>query len=192
MSPPTAVPDRALGARGRPSQGKQRIHPDRHTLTAPPQPPTPTPTTGRAAFAEPPSAARSWAGLRTARPSTAAAAGEVALAAATAAPKQQYNLGLTPVVESAEALALTSTRGGAAPAAGNDGLKQSLKVGSFFFLWYLFNIGYNIYNKKALNALPLPWTVGLIQLSLGLLYVFPLWLFGLRKVRAGLHTLEPV
>ena len=28
--------------------------------------------------------------------------------------------------------------------------------GSFFALWYLFNIGYNIYNKKALNVLPCP------------------------------------
>lgn len=91
-----------------------------------------------------------------------------------------YNLQPTPVV--APKL-LVSRRGGAvATATGSDaGVKQTLKVGSFFFLWYLFNIGYNIYNKKALNVLPLPWMVGLVQLSLGLLYVFPLWLFGIRK-----------
>jgi hypothetical protein len=44
------------------------------------------------------------------------------------------------------------------------------------------NAGYNIYNKKALNVLPLPWLVGLVQLSIGLSYVFPLWLTGIRKV----------
>ncbi len=140
---------------------------------------------GRPAFAEPPSAARSWAGLRTARSTTAAgaAAGDVALAAAANA-KPLYNLQPTPIVD-AEALApLTAARGGASAAAEQGGVKSTLRVGSFFFLWYLFNIGYNIYNKKALNALPLPWTVGLIQLSLGLLYVFPLWILGLRKVRA--------
>ena len=28
---------------------------------------------------------------------------------------------------------------------------------------YLFNIGYNIYNKKALNALPMPYTMATLQ-----------------------------
>eukprot|EP00965_Chrysotila_dentata_P147358 4864537-Pleurochrysis_carterae.AAC.1 len=28
---------------------------------------------------------------------------------------------------------------------------------------YLFNIGYNIYNKKALNALPIPYTMAALQ-----------------------------
>ena len=36
---------------------------------------------------------------------------------------------------------------------------ETLKTGSFFALWYLFNIGYNIYNKKALNALPIPYSM---------------------------------
>lgn len=90
-------------------------------------------------------------------------------------------------VEAVDTKALVSqTRGGAAAAAPQkSSMAQTLKVGSFFFLWYFFNIGYNIYNKKALNALPLPWTVGLVQLSLGLLYVFPLWLTGLRKVSSS-------
>lgn len=84
---------------------------------------------------------------------------------------------------SAAKAVIPQARGGATAAAPSQGgLMQTLKVGSFFFLWYAFNIGYNIYNKKALNALPLPWLVGLAQLSLGLLYVFPLWLTGLRKV----------
>ena len=52
----------------------------------------------------------------------------------------------------------------AAPAPEKDGLMETLTTGSFFALWYLFNIGYNIYNKKALNALPIPFV--LIQLLL--------------------------
>lgn len=55
------------------------------------------------------------------------------------------------------------------------------KVGAYFGLWYLFNIGYNIYNKRALNILPVPWLVASTQLGIGLLYVFPLWLTKLRK-----------
>jgi hypothetical protein len=156
------------------AQPHQHQHP--HPLHPHPLHTTPT-NPGRAAFAEPPSAARSWAGLRTGRAAATAAA-------AIGTQQPLYNLQPTPIVES-ETLALATTRGGASGAAApaEGGMKRTVTVGSFFFLWYLFNIGYNIYNKKALNALPLPWTVGLIQLSLGLLYVFPLWLFGLRKVR---------
>jgi len=58
-------------------------------------------------------------------------------------------------------------------------LGKKLKVGGYFALWYAFNIGYNIYNKKVLNLAPdLPWIVGLLQLVLGLVYVLPLWLTG--------------
>ena len=37
----------------------------------------------------------------------------------------------------------------AAEATESDGVFETLKTASFFALWYLFNIGYNIYNKKA-------------------------------------------
>eukprot|EP01035_Chromulina_nebulosa_P026336 gene26336-34453_t len=61
-------------------------------------------------------------------------------------------------------------------------LIKKLKIGSLFGLWYALNIGYNIYNKKVLNAIPeLTYTVALLQLFLGLFYVFPVWIFGLRK-----------
>lgn len=58
---------------------------------------------------------------------------------------------------------------------------EALKVGSYFALWYLFNIAYNIYNKKALNVLDYPWTVATIQMGTGILYFVPLWLLGIRK-----------
>lgn len=57
----------------------------------------------------------------------------------------------------------------------------TLKVTAYFGLWYLFNIGYNIYNKRVLNVLPLPWIIASAQLGIGLLYVFPLWATKLRK-----------
>ncbi|CAM9748201.1 unnamed protein product [Ectocarpus sp. 13 AM-2016] len=56
-----------------------------------------------------------------------------------------------------------------------------VKVTAYFGLWYLFNIGYNIYNKRVLNILPMPWLIASAQLGIGLLYVFPLWLTKLRK-----------
>lgn len=40
---------------------------------------------------------------------------------------------------------------------------------------------YNIYNKRILNILPMPWLMASAQLGIGLLYVFPLWLTKLRK-----------
>ncbi|KAJ1457833.1 triose-phosphate transporter family-domain-containing protein [Pelagophyceae sp. CCMP2097] len=75
-------------------------------------------------------------------------------------------------------------------------MADTLKTGSFFALWYMFNIGYNIYNKKALNAMPLPWTIATIQMAVGIPYVFTLWATGLRKapkLSAGnVKTLMPV
>jgi len=77
-----------------------------------------------------------------------------------------------------------------------DGLMETLTTGSYFALWYLFNIGYNIYNKKALNAMPIPWTMATLQLFVGIPYCFVLWLTGLRKAPKlstdNVKTLVPV
>jgi solute carrier family 35 protein E1 len=51
----------------------------------------------------------------------------------------------------------------------------------YIALWYIFNIGYNIYNKTALNIYPFPWAVALWQMAFGWLIFVPLWLFGIRK-----------
>ena len=84
----------------------------------------------------------------------------------------------------------------AAADAPKDGLMETLTTGSFFALWYLFNIGYNIYNKKALNALPIPWTMATLQLFVGIPYCFALWLTGVRKAPKlsgdNVKTLFPV
>lgn len=95
-------------------------------------------------------------------------------------------------------LALSSS-GGAAAVAEEDSsssMVETLKVASYFALWYLFNIGYNIYNKQALNALDFPWTIATIQMATGILYFVPLWLLGLRKAPKlsmdELKTLIPI
>ena len=61
------------------------------------------------------------------------------------------------------------------------GASETLQVGSYFALWYLFNIGCNIYNKKALNAVAYPWSVATVQMIGGCFYLVPLWLTGARR-----------
>ena len=101
----------------------------------------------------------------------------------------------------ATAVALSATGGGAAAKteddSGNGALKGGvLLTGGYFALWYLFNIGYNIYNKQALNVLAYPWTVATIQMATGIPYFCALWALGIRKAPklslADLKTLFPV
>ena len=67
--------------------------------------------------------------------------------------------------------------GAAAPGSA----RRSARLAAYFALWYAFNIGYNIYNKRFLNAVPLPWTAATVQLCAGVPYVALLWASGLRK-----------
>lgn len=62
-----------------------------------------------------------------------------------------------------------------------DDLKRKLRLTVLFFLWYVLNVGYNIGNKRVLNALPIPWTAATIELFFGFPYVALLWSTGLRK-----------
>lgn len=76
------------------------------------------------------------------------------------------------------------------------GLAETLQIGTYFALWYLFNIAYNIYNKQALNVLSYPWTIATIQMATGILYFVPMWLLKLRKApklsMSDLKTLFPI
>ena len=76
------------------------------------------------------------------------------------------------------------------------GLMATLEVGTYFALWYLFNIAYNIYNKQALNVLDYPWTIATIQMVTGIAYFVPLWILGIRKApklnAEELKTLVPI
>ena len=42
---------------------------------------------------------------------------------------------------------------------------QRVKVGSYFSLWFALSTGYAVCNKRATNALPLPWLVANIARS---------------------------
>jgi solute carrier family 35 protein E1 len=103
--------------------------------------------------------------------------------------------------KSSSSLALSSdainTSGGAkAKEPEKSNMLETLTVGTYFGLWYLFNIAYNIYNKRSLNVLDYPWTVATIQMAAGILYFAPLWLLGIRKApklsKDDLKTLFPI
>jgi len=59
-------------------------------------------------------------------------------------------------------------------------LYSQLKIISYFALWYILNIQYNIVNKLLLNIIPLPITIGTAQFFVGSLYVAMTWLTKLR------------
>ena len=61
---------------------------------------------------------------------------------------------------------------------------KAFKVFIYISLWYLISIFYNIYNKKALNLLKLPWFVATTQMGMGLFIVLPLWITTLRELPA--------
>lgn len=73
-------------------------------------------------------------------------------------------------------------RGGDEEATGEKKtLWQQFSVFFYIGLWYVFNIGYNIYNKKALITYPYPWACALWQMAFGFLIFVPLWITGVRK-----------
>mmetsp|Transcript_28885 Transcript_28885/g.42817 ORF Transcript_28885/g.42817 Transcript_28885/m.42817 type:complete len:390 (+) Transcript_28885:62-1231(+) len=102
----------------------------------------------------------------------------------------------------ATALALSSSGGAkkavaaAEPEPEKSSLLETLQIGTYFALWYLFNIGYNIYNKQALNVLDYPWTIATIQMATGIAYFVPVWLLKIRKAPklsvSDLKTLFPI
>lgn len=60
------------------------------------------------------------------------------------------------------------------------GFVGKLKMGLYFLLWYALNVVYNIMNKKVLNVIPAPLTVGSLQLAVGAVFTASLWSLGLR------------
>lgn len=53
---------------------------------------------------------------------------------------------------------------------------NTLYIGFLFFLWYLFNIVFNIMNKRVLNAWSNPWLLSTVQLGIGSIMVLLRWL----------------
>lgn len=72
----------------------------------------------------------------------------------------------------------------------------TIVVAGYIFLWYAFNIVYNISNKKALTWFPVPWFVSWFQLLIGALWILPLWGLKIRqppKLNSdAVNTLLPV
>jgi solute carrier family 35 protein E1 len=60
-------------------------------------------------------------------------------------------------------------------------LKEVVKLFVLFCLWYGFNAGYNVYNAYVKKDFPYPLATATLQLAVGLIYAFPLWML---KVRA--------
>jgi solute carrier family 35 protein E1 len=66
---------------------------------------------------------------------------------------------------------------------------EEVKLATYLFVWYLGNVFYNIYNKKACNALGKDshghsnahWALSAFQLLTGAIFVLPMWLTGYRK-----------
>eukprot|EP00252_Welwitschia_mirabilis_P000877 TRINITY_DN1085_c0_g2_i1.p1 TRINITY_DN1085_c0_g2~~TRINITY_DN1085_c0_g2_i1.p1 ORF type:complete len:429 (+),score=26.80 TRINITY_DN1085_c0_g2_i1:357-1643(+) len=57
----------------------------------------------------------------------------------------------------------------------------ALVTGSFFFMWYLLNVIFNILNKKIYNYFPYPYFVSVIHLAVGVAYCLVSWSVGLPK-----------
>jgi len=60
-------------------------------------------------------------------------------------------------------------------------LVDRAKLGFLFFAWFFLNVMYNITNKKCQNAFPMPWTMTVVSLFVGIPWVCLLWLSGIRK-----------
>jgi len=58
---------------------------------------------------------------------------------------------------------------------------DKVKLGSLFFAWFFLNVMYNITNKKCQNAFPMPWTMTVVSLFVGIPWVLLLWASGIRK-----------
>eukprot|EP01032_Pedospumella_encystans_P028692 gene28692-32406_t len=67
---------------------------------------------------------------------------------------------------------------------------STVRLAVYYFLLYFFTVVYNIANKRILNAVPLPATIAVIQLFLGIPLFLPLWF--LKPPGNLLQSLSPV
>ena len=73
---------------------------------------------------------------------------------------------------------------------------KTAQLGLCFFSWFFLNVMYNITNKKCQNAFPMPWTMTVVSLFVGVPYILLLWASGLRKApklnKGWWKTLVPI
>lgn len=60
-------------------------------------------------------------------------------------------------------------------------LANTVQLGTYFGLWYLFNIYFNIYNKQVLKVFPYPFTITTLQFGIGGVIALLMWATGLHK-----------
>jgi len=56
-----------------------------------------------------------------------------------------------------------------------EGASASTKTAVYFFLWYFFNIVFNVYNKSTLNVFPYPWLISTLQLAATSVWMLVVW-----------------
>lgn len=80
------------------------------------------------------------------------------------------------VAEEPVAAPVVTNRFGMSPEMAN-----KATIGFLFFLWYFFNIIFNIMNKRVLNAWCNPWILSTVQLGIGSIMVLTQWLLKLQQ-----------
>jgi solute carrier family 35 protein E1 len=104
-------------------------------------------------------------------------------------PQQQHPAGRRVIIQTAAAIVVVdsdsyepeSSEPSTTDVSAVPDWKRTAKLTILFSLWYVLNVGYNIGNKRVLNALPIPWTAATVELFFGFPYVALLWTTGLRK-----------
>ena len=59
----------------------------------------------------------------------------------------------------------------------SDDIIKYIKISSYFVIWYVLTIVYNISSKRLLDIFPFPATISVLQLILGIPVFLPIWLF---------------
>ena len=68
--------------------------------------------------------------------------------------------------------------------ASSEGMSVRTKTAVYFFLWYFFNIVFNVYNKSTLNVFPYPWLISTLQLAATSLWMLTVWVTKVQPVPA--------
>jgi len=64
----------------------------------------------------------------------------------------------------------------------SEGMSVRTKTAVYFFLWYFFNIVFNVYNKSTLNVFPYPWLISTLQLAATSLWMLTVWVTKVQPV----------
>lgn len=71
--------------------------------------------------------------------------------------------------------------------------KRYLLIAIYFVLWFVLAAVFNIYNKRALDQVQIPWIIAAIQMCIGIPYSVTLWLTSLRPTpRPDIQRLLPL